>query len=70
MLDRLAQLRMPTLIVWGVEDRLLPYSQARDAIAFVQEGSLELISNCGHLPHVERPERFVSILDGFLRNEA
>ncbi len=57
---------MPTLIVWGVEDRLLPYLQAKDAIALVQDGSLELISNCGHLPHVERPKRFVSILDQFL----
>ena len=66
MLDRLPQLRMPMLIVWGVEDRLLPYSQAKDAIALVRDGSLELISNCGHLPHVERPERFVSALRQFL----
>jgi pimeloyl-ACP methyl ester carboxylesterase len=66
LLDRLPQLQMPTLIVWGVEDRLLPYSQAKEAIARVQEGSLELISKCGHLPHVEQPKRFVSTLGGFL----
>ena len=66
LLDRLPQLRMPTLIVWGVEDKLLPYSQAQEAIALVREGSLELISNCGHLPHVERPERFVSVLGEFI----
>jgi pimeloyl-ACP methyl ester carboxylesterase len=66
LLDRLPQLRMPTLIVWGIEDRLLPYSQAKEAIALVQDGSLELISKCGHLPHVERPERFVSALREFL----
>ncbi|MCA1715601.1 MAG: alpha/beta fold hydrolase, partial [Actinobacteria bacterium] len=57
LLDRLSQLRMPTLIVWGIEDRVLPYSQAKDAIALVQDGSLELISDCGHLPHVEQPKR-------------
>ncbi len=66
LLDQLPQLRMPTLIVWGIEDRLLPYSQAKEAIALVQDGSLELISNCGHLPHVERPERFASALREFL----
>jgi pimeloyl-ACP methyl ester carboxylesterase len=66
LLDRLPQLRMPTLIVWGIEDRLLPYSQAKEAIALVKDGSLELIPNCGHLPHVEQPKRFVSTLEEFL----
>ncbi len=69
LLDRFPQLRMPTLIVWGIEDRVLPYSQAKDAIALVQDGSLELISNCGHLPHVEQPKRFVSTLGGFLSEQ-
>jgi 4,5:9,10-diseco-3-hydroxy-5,9,17-trioxoandrosta-1(10),2-diene-4-oate hydrolase len=62
LLDRLPQLQMPTLIVWGVEDRVLPYWQAEEAIPRLQNGSLELIPNCGHLPHVEQPERFASIL--------
>jgi 4,5:9,10-diseco-3-hydroxy-5,9,17-trioxoandrosta-1(10),2-diene-4-oate hydrolase len=70
LLDELPRLQMPTLIVWGIEDRVLPYWQAQDALPRLQKGSLELIPNCGHLPHVEQPERFVSILDGFLRNEA
>jgi pimeloyl-ACP methyl ester carboxylesterase len=67
LLYRLDRLRMPTVIVWGIDDRVLPYFRAKDAIALVQDGSLELISNCGHLPHVEQPKRFVSILDRFLR---
>ncbi|MCA1730951.1 MAG: alpha/beta fold hydrolase [Actinobacteria bacterium] len=69
LLDRLPQLQMPTLIVWGIEDRLLPYPQAKEAIALVQDGSLELISNCGHLPHVEWPERFLSTLGEFLSEQ-
>jgi pimeloyl-ACP methyl ester carboxylesterase len=70
LLERLPRLQMPTLIVWGIEDRVLPYSQAKEAIALVQEGSLELISNCGHLPHVEQPKRFVSTLEEFLTQRA
>jgi pimeloyl-ACP methyl ester carboxylesterase len=35
----------------------------------VQEGSLELISKCGHLPHVEQPKRFVSTLGEFLSDK-
>lgn len=66
LLDQLPRLQMPTLVVWGTEDKLIPYSQAKDAIARLQDGSLELISNCGHLPHVEQPKRFVSVLGQFL----
>jgi pimeloyl-ACP methyl ester carboxylesterase len=66
LVDRLPQLQMPTLIVWGVEDRVLPYWQAEEAIPRLQNGSLELIPNCGHLPHVEQPERFASILGDVL----
>jgi pimeloyl-ACP methyl ester carboxylesterase len=70
LLEELPRLQMPTLIVWGIEDRVLPYWQAQDALTRLKKGSLELIPNCGHLPHVERPERFVSIVDGFVRNGA
>ena len=69
LLDQLPRLQMPALMVWGIEDRVLPYSQTKEAIALVRDGSLELISNCGHLPHVEQPKRFVSILGGFLSEQ-
>jgi 4,5:9,10-diseco-3-hydroxy-5,9,17-trioxoandrosta-1(10),2-diene-4-oate hydrolase len=66
LLDQLPHLKMPTLIVWGTEDRVFPYWQAKDAAARLQNGSLKLIPNCGHLPHVEQPKQFISILSGFL----
>ena len=67
LVDRLAQLDVPTRLVWGTGDRVLPYSQAKEAVSRLQEGSLELISDCGHSPHLEQPERFVSALDRFLK---
>jgi pimeloyl-ACP methyl ester carboxylesterase len=66
LVDQLPRLEIPTLIVWGIEDKVLPYWQAKDAAARLQNGSLKLIPNCGHLPHVEQPKRFVSILNEFL----
>lgn len=69
LFDRLTQLQMPTLILWGIEDRVIPYSHAKDAIALAPDCYLELIPNCGHLPHVEQPERFVSTLRGFLSEQ-
>ena len=70
LLDQLPHLRMPTLIVWGESDRIFPVSQAREAITRLREGSLELVPDCGHLPHVERPEHFVAALDRFLGEQA
>ncbi len=66
LIDQLPHLQMPTLIVWGIEDRLFPYWQAINAAARLKKGTLKLIPSCGHLAHVEQPKRFVSILDEFL----
>jgi pimeloyl-ACP methyl ester carboxylesterase len=70
LVDRLAQLEVPTIIVWGTRDRVFPYSQAKEADSQVQEGYLELISDCGHLPHVEQPDRFTAIVARFLDRQA
>jgi 2-hydroxy-6-oxonona-2,4-dienedioate hydrolase len=67
LVDQLPRLRMPTLIVWGVEDRVFPLWQGKEAATRLQEGSLALIPNCGHLPHVEQPRTFASIVGRFLR---
>jgi pimeloyl-ACP methyl ester carboxylesterase len=66
LIDQLPRLRVPTLIVWGVEDRVFPYSQGKEAVTRLQEASLELIPNCGHLPHVEQPRAFAAIVSRFL----
>jgi len=66
LLRRLPGLEIPTLVVWGARDRVLPESQAREAVARLQDGSLFLISDCGHLPHVERPDLFVTACEEFL----
>jgi pimeloyl-ACP methyl ester carboxylesterase len=70
LVDRLPNLRIPTLVLWGARDRVLPISQAHGAIDGLENGFLEILPDCGHLPQVEQPERFASALDGFLRDEA
>ena len=66
LVDRLAQLERPTMVVWGTRDRVIPSSHAKEAVSRLPEGYLELIPECGHLPQVEQPERFVSGLRRFL----
>jgi pimeloyl-ACP methyl ester carboxylesterase len=66
LVDRLPLLEIPTLVVWGARGRVFPESQAKDAAARLRRGSLAVIPDCGHLPHVECPDRFVAALDQFL----
>jgi len=61
---------MPTLIVWGERDRVFPYSQGQKAVSRLRQGSLELVPDCGHLAHIERPDRFAAILGRFLDGQA
>ncbi len=69
LVDHLPSLRTPTLVVWGARDRVFPVPQARDAVARLRDGFLSLIPDCGHLPHVECPERFMTALEGFLSGQ-
>jgi pimeloyl-ACP methyl ester carboxylesterase len=66
LLDQLPSLQIPTLVVWGSRDRVFPESQARDAVARLRDGSLSLIPECGHMPHIEYPDQFVVTLGEFL----
>jgi pimeloyl-ACP methyl ester carboxylesterase len=66
LVDRLPALEIPTLVVWGERDRVFPRSQAKEAVWRLREGSLALIPECGHMPHVECPDRFLVVLGEFL----
>jgi pimeloyl-ACP methyl ester carboxylesterase len=64
------QIHSPTLILWGEDDRHIPLSDGvrlREAIAGAR---LIVFRNCGHLPQVEQPEKFVEVLVNFCREES
>jgi pimeloyl-ACP methyl ester carboxylesterase len=66
LVDRLSDLEISTLVIWGACDRVFPKSQAIEAASHLQDVSLALIPDCGHMPHVECPDRFMDALDNFL----
>jgi pimeloyl-ACP methyl ester carboxylesterase len=70
LVDRLPNVKLPTLVVWGARDRVFPECQAREAVVRLQEGSLALVPDCGHMPHVECPDRFLAALDDFIGGRA
>ncbi|MBF2048523.1 MAG: alpha/beta fold hydrolase [Elainella sp. C42_A2020_010] len=66
LLDDLPQLQMPTQIIWGEKDLILPKYQAEDAVRRLQKGQLSIIPNAGHVPHIEQPDLFVEAINRFL----
>lgn len=57
---------VPTLIVWGTNDPVIPVAHARDAHASMPGSRLDLFDAVGHYPHCEDPEKFVRVLEGFV----
>jgi pimeloyl-ACP methyl ester carboxylesterase len=58
---------MPTLIVWGDKDKIIPVSHAYQTHDAIPHSRLEIMPGVGHFPHVEDPFQFVEILEDFLR---
>jgi len=57
---------MPVLIVWGALDRIIPAHHGEDAHRHIPGSRLEIFEGAGHLPQVEAPLRFVTVLEEFL----
>jgi len=58
--------QVPTLIVWGEQDAIIPVSHAHDAHAAMPNSRLEIIAGAGHFPHVEAPGEFLHALRDFM----
>jgi pimeloyl-ACP methyl ester carboxylesterase len=69
--DRLPQIDMPVLVVWGRNDLLVPVA---DAFAYADligdNARVEVFEDTGHAPMLERPSRFNALLRAFLAGEA
>jgi pimeloyl-ACP methyl ester carboxylesterase len=63
----LAQIRVPTLVICGVEDVLTPPSEAEAMHRAIPGSRLELIPEAGHLANIENPEAFNRALVRFLQ---
>ncbi|MGO9471580.1 MAG: alpha/beta fold hydrolase [Isosphaeraceae bacterium] len=68
LLDRLPEVSVPTLIVWGESDQILPAAHGRRAAGRIPHSRLATIPDCGHMPHVERPEEFLETVLAFLES--
>ena len=63
----LHRITLPTLILWGAEDQLIPSQYGPAFRDLIPNSRLEILSGCGHLPQVERTIEFTNIVTRFLQ---
>jgi len=67
LVNRLSGLMMPTLLVWGANDSIVPVSQAYAAAQLIPDCQLHVFEGCGHSVYKQKVEEFSHLLTRFLR---
>jgi pimeloyl-ACP methyl ester carboxylesterase len=63
---RLNQVKAPTLLIWGGEDGLVSVDDGVSLRKSIPNARLEVVSKCGHMPHIEKPAEFNKLVLDFL----
>jgi pimeloyl-ACP methyl ester carboxylesterase len=62
----MARLEVPTLVLFGTEDRLTPPELGRHYLAILARGQLVLIYDAAHGLDADRPEAFAAVVGDFI----
>jgi pimeloyl-ACP methyl ester carboxylesterase len=62
----LRNVKVPTLLVWGDKDRIVPQSAADRYLAALPNAKLEVIRDCGHCVDLEQPGRLAELVTPFI----
>ncbi len=65
---RFPEIELPTLLLWGRQDRVVPLAVAEKLLAALPKAQLEVIEECGHVPPEEMPKESLKIVQKFLRS--
>ncbi len=63
---RVAEKGIPTLIVWGRQDEVLPADFPSKFVEAIPSARLKYLDRCGHVPHLEQPEETASLIKAFV----
>ena len=66
IVDRLRDMPTPLLAVWGEKDLVIPPVSAEEVRCALPRSTVHVLPDCGHWPHMEKPEEFNRILIEFL----
>ena len=62
----LHRITLPTIIVWGAQDEVVPVGYAQEWQKRIPGSRVEIIADCGHAPQIEKPEAFASLVETFI----
>jgi pimeloyl-ACP methyl ester carboxylesterase len=65
---RLPEIEIPTMVVWGLNDQIVPVEGALGYHRLIPSSRLEIFERTGHLPQLERPARFNPLLEQFIES--
>lgn len=65
--DKLQGITIPTLVVWGGNDAVVPLADGRDYAAKIPKATLVIVPECGHAPSLEKPAEFLAAALPFLQ---
>jgi pimeloyl-ACP methyl ester carboxylesterase len=65
---RLPEIEIPTMVVWGLSDQIVPVEGALGYHRLIPRSRLEIFERTGHLPQLERPARFNPLLEQFIES--
>ena len=68
MADEIPRIKIPTLLVWGLNDTITPAMVAHEFNRLIPNSELKFIDRCCHAPMMEHPEMFNEIVEDFLLN--
>lgn len=66
--ERLPEIEIPTLVVWGLNDQIVPVEAALGYHRLIPNSRLEIFERTGHLPQLERPARFNPMVEQFIES--
>ena len=66
---RIPEIALPTLLLWGKRDWVVPLEVAERLLAALPRARLEVLEDCGHVPSEELPKESLEIVLKFLRGE-
>ncbi len=66
MAKEITKIKIPTLLVWGLNDTITPPIVGHEFNRLMPNSTLRFIDKCGHAPMMEHPERFNMLLNQFL----
>lgn len=69
MANEIPDIKVPTLLVWGLNDTITPPLVAHDFNRLIPNTTLKFIDKCCHAPMMEQPDKFNDVLHDFLVEE-